>query len=121
MCGIAGIVARRPLSPAYKQATTALASTLEHRGPDAAGQVHGDHFALATRRLSIIDLKSGAQPIYNEDRSLALVCNGEIYNHVELRRSLEARGHQFATQSDCETILHLYEEHGERCVQSLRG
>ena len=67
---------------------------------------------LAMRRLSIIDLTTGWQPLYNEDRSLALVCNGEIYNFVELRRDLEARGHRFATHSDCETILHLYEDHG---------
>src|SRR5690606_26507843 len=80
-----------------------------------------DHFALAARRLSIIDLVDGAQPVYNEDRSLVLVCNGEIYNHVELRRDLEQRGHRLATHSDCEVILHLYEEQGERCINALRG
>ena len=121
MCGIAGIVARRPLSPDNREALTALSLKLAHRGPDGAGQFFGDHVALASRRLSVIDLEGGAQPLYNEDRSLALICNGEIYNHVELRRALESRGHTFATHSDCEAILHLYEEQGERCVHALRG
>jgi asparagine synthase (glutamine-hydrolysing) len=73
------------------------------------------------RRLSIIDLTTGWQPLYNEDRTLALICNGEIYNFVELRERLESLGHRFSTNSDCETILHLYEEHGLDCVQHLRG
>jgi asparagine synthase (glutamine-hydrolysing) len=98
-----------------------MGSVLRHRGPDGVGEVSGDHFALASRRLSIIDLEGGAQPLYNEDRSLVLVCNGEIYNHVELREVLESRGHRFATRSDAEVILHLYEEQGDRCVRSLRG
>ena len=76
---------------------------------------------LAMRRLSIIDLTTGWQPLYNEDRTLALICNGEIYNFVELRERLESLGHRFSTNSDCETILHLYEEHGLDCVQHLRG
>jgi asparagine synthase (glutamine-hydrolysing) len=94
---------------------------LTHRGPDGAGEFQDQHVLLAMRRLSIIDLKTGWQPLYNEDRSLALVCNGEIYNFVELRERLESLGHRFTTNSDCETILHLYEEHGRDCVQHLRG
>jgi asparagine synthase (glutamine-hydrolysing) len=73
------------------------------------------------RRLSIIDLDGGWQPLYNEDRTLALVANGEIYNFVELRERLEKQGHRFNTKSDCETVLHLYEEHGLDFVQHLRG
>jgi len=121
MCGIAGIVARRRLSSDYRNAVSALGKALAHRGPDGSGEIAGDHFALSMRRLSIIDVAGGAQPLYNEDRSLVLVCNGEIYNHVELRSALEQRGHRFATHSDAETILHLYEEQGDRCVNSLRG
>jgi asparagine synthase (glutamine-hydrolysing) len=98
-----------------------MAATLAHRGPDGSGEIAGEHFAMAMRRLSIIDVARGAQPLHNEDKSLVLICNGEIYNHVELRRALEERGHRFATRSDAETILHLYEEQGDRCVHALRG
>ena len=121
MCGIAGIVAGRRLPPNFQAAIAAMGAALQHRGPDGANDVAGDHFAMAMRRLSIIDLEGGLQPLYNEDRSLVLICNGEIYNHVELRRSLEERGHTFSTHSDCEPILHLYEEQGDRCVHALRG
>jgi asparagine synthase (glutamine-hydrolysing) len=98
-----------------------MQAALVHRGPDGQGRHDGPHVALAIRRLSIIDLVGGSQPIYNEDRTLALVANAEIYNHVELRHSLERRGHRFRSRSDCETIVHLYEEHGSACVQRLRG
>jgi asparagine synthase (glutamine-hydrolysing) len=121
MCGIAGIAVRRRLSSDYRNAVTAMGAALAHRGPDGSGEIVGDHFALAMRRLSIIDVAGGAQPLYNEDRSVVLVCNGEIYNHVELRSALEGRGHRFATHSDAEAILHLYEDHGDRCVNALRG
>ncbi len=96
-------------------------ANMAHRGPDGAGEYHDGHVSMAMRRLSIIDLVGGRQPLYNEERSLVLVANGEIYNFVELRRQLHARGHRFATASDCETILHLYEDHGLDCVQHLRG
>ena len=92
-----------------------------HRGPDAEGAFLNAHVHLAMRRLSIIDLAGGAQPLYNEDRSLTLVANGEIYNYVELRQQLQALGHRFSTDGDCETILHLYEEYGLDCVRHLRG
>ncbi len=92
-----------------------------HRGPDGEGEYSDEHVHIAMRRLSIIDLAGGWQPLYNEDRSLALVANGEVYNHVELRAELEARGHRFSTHSDCETILHLYEELGPECIHKLRG
>ena len=121
MCGIAGIASSGPIGPRDLAALAAMNDHLRHRGPDGEGHFSDDHVALAMRRLSIIDLASGWQPLYNEDRSLALVANGEIYNYVELRKQLKDRGHQLATEGDIETILHLYEEHGLDCVQHLRG
>src|SRR5688572_8433868 len=121
MCGIAGLVSRKPLTPEEIARVRTVNERLAHRGPDGAGEYLDDHVALAMRRLSIIDLSGGWQPLYNEDRSLALIANGEIYNFVELRRKLESQGHSFRSGSDCETILHLYEEHGEEFVHHLRG
>lgn len=121
MCGITGIISRSAINPSQVDAVARLNELLTHRGPDGDGHFRTDHLCMAMRRLSIIDLTGGWQPLYNEDRTLALICNGEIYNFVELRKSLEARGHHFATRSDGETILHLYEEHGDDCVQHLRG
>jgi asparagine synthase (glutamine-hydrolysing) len=121
MCGIAGLISRVSLSPAQTDKVDRVNSLLAHRGPDGEGSFANKHVKLAMRRLSIIDLKTGWQPLYNEDRSLVLIANGEVYNYVELRRDLEQRGHVFSTGSDCETILHLYEEYGERFVDYLRG
>jgi asparagine synthase (glutamine-hydrolysing) len=121
MCGITGIITQAPVTPADLAAVRTCNSHLVHRGPDGAGEFQSEHVMLAMRRLSIIDLTGGWQPLYNEDRTLALVANGEIYNFVELRERLEALGHSFRTNSDCETILHLYEEHGLECVAHLRG
>jgi asparagine synthase (glutamine-hydrolysing) len=121
MCGITGIITQAPITPADLASVRTCNSHLTHRGPDGAGEFQGEHVMLAMRRLSIIDLTGGWQPLYNEDRSLALVANGEIYNFVELRERLESLGHSFRTNSDCETILHLYEEHGLDCVTHLRG
>jgi asparagine synthase (glutamine-hydrolysing) len=98
-----------------------MAMTVRHRGPDGQGFHVGPGVGLGIRRLAIIDLETGDQPIYNEDESVAVMCNGEIYNHVELRACLEARGHRFRTRSDVEVIVHLYEEHGLDAVQRLRG
>lgn len=98
-----------------------MAGVLLHRGPDDEG-VHVDGFVgLGFRRLSIIDLVTGHQPMTNEDGTLRIVFNGEIYNHPELRPALERRGHRYTTNSDTETILHLYEEYGDECVHHLRG
>ena len=121
MCGIAGIITRDALQSGHIEMLGRLNGLLYHRGPDGEGHYHDHHVALAMRRLSIIDLTTGWQPLYNEDRSLVLVANGEIYNFIELRQRLEASGHRFATGSDCETILHLYEEYGDQCVVHLRG
>src|ERR1700690_468513 len=121
MCGIAGVISRETLSSVQTAKVAEINRRLAHRGPDGEGSYANNHVMLAMRRLSIIDLKTGWQPLYNEDRSLVLVANGEIYNYKELRQGLEERGHQFRTGSDCETILHLYEEYGKSFVDHLRG
>jgi asparagine synthase (glutamine-hydrolysing) len=121
MCGICGVfnfVTRQPFERVLvKRATDAMV----HRGPDDEGFYLAGELALGNRRLSIIDLPGGHQPIANEDESLWITFNGEIYNYRELRPELEARGHRFRTASDTETILHLYEEHGFACLERLRG
>ena len=98
-----------------------MTTVLRHRGPDGDGYLIRDNVGFGNRRLSIIDLAGGDQPIYNEDGTVGIVFNGEIYNYVELMASLIDRGHRFATKSDTEVIVHLYEEYGERCVDHLRG
>jgi len=120
MCGIAGLyadISSDLLDREIRRMTDALA----HRGPDDAGYHLDRRVALGHRRLSIIDLKGGHQPIFNEDRSLCIVFNGEIFNYKELKAELEAKGHRFSTQSDTETILHAYEEWGEGALNRLRG
>ena len=121
MCGICGIVRRDPSAPVAPGLLAAMAATLVHRGPDDEGIFTAPGIGLAMRRLSIVDLAGGHQPLFNEDRSLALVCNGEIYNAPELRAVLEQDGHAFATHSDAEVILHLYERLGADLVSRLRG
>jgi asparagine synthase (glutamine-hydrolysing) len=120
MCGIAG-----QLRPAGERVSPELAArmcaALRHRGPDARGIFRDDRAFLGIQRLRVIDLSTGDQPVFNEDRSVAVVLNGEIYNFAELRRGLRARGHRFATQGDTEVIAHLYEEHGADCVLHLHG
>ena len=120
MCGIAGIV-RWDGAPIPERDIRDMCSAIVHRGPDDEGVYLGDGVALGMRRLSIIDLEGGHQPISNEDGSVWIVFNGEIYNYRELRHDLEQRGHVFRTDSDTETIVHLYEETGPRCVDRLRG
>ena len=121
MCGIAGIVHADPRYPIDLDLLGRMTMTLEHRGPDAQSVFGWRGAAFGHRRLSIIDLATGDQPVFNEDRTKAVVFNGEIYNYHELRSELEARGHRFATQSDTESIVHAYEEYGDRCVDHLRG
>lgn len=121
MCGISGFVSQKEITPDEVDRIMAVRRSLHHRGPDGTGDYNDLHIVLAMNRLSIIDLTGGWQPLYNEDRSLVLIANGEIYNFIELRRQLEAQGHKFATKSDCETILHLYEEYGTSFVDHLRG
>ena len=120
MCGITGIF--------YQSSGTVdgaelkrMCDVMQHRGPDDEGVYVAGPVGIGMRRLSIIDLASGHQPIHNEEKSVWVVLNGEIYNYRELRADLEAKGHRFYTHSDTETIVHLYEEYGEECVQHLNG
>lgn len=116
MCGIAGI-----MGSSRSTAITKMCDALIHRGPDDSGYYHDDDISLGQRRLSIVDLNTGQQPISNEMDSLQLICNGEIYNSPNLRQELIKRGHRFKTKTDVEVILHLYEEHGTDCVKYLQG
>jgi asparagine synthase (glutamine-hydrolysing) len=118
MCGIAGIVGT--LDPQGSD-IAAMLQALAHRGPDGEGIFNDGLAALGHRRLSIIDLEGGRQPLRNAEGTIWLVCNGEIYNYVELRGQLEARGHRFVTHSDCEVIIGLYEAYGDRLLEHLRG
>ncbi len=120
MCGIAGLVRFDP-GVDLRRFSTRVRELLRHRGPDGSGQVVSGNCVLAHTRLAIIDVKGGAQPISNEDESIHLVANGEVYNQEELRRELEAKGHAFRTRTDVEVILHLYEEEGADSVLRLRG
>ena len=119
MCGICGWVSTKDKIDA--NVLDRMCDTLEHRGPDDKGVFIESSMGIAMRRLSIIDVSSGHQPIHNEDKSLWIVFNGEIYNYLELRSELEKKGHKFYTNSDTETIVHLYEEFGERAPEKLRG
>jgi asparagine synthase (glutamine-hydrolysing) len=121
MCGICGIYNFDRDETVRAEVLQAMNQQLLHRGPDDEGRYIAQNVGLAMRRLSIVDLKSGHQPLSNEDGTVWIVFNGEIYNHAELRPDLEKRGHRYRTQSDTETIIHLYEEYSEDCVQHLRG
>jgi asparagine synthase (glutamine-hydrolysing) len=120
MCGIAGIVGREGESIRAEHVRL-MTDAIIHRGPDDDGIHVQSNVGLGMRRLSIIDVAGGHQPIYNEDRSVCVVFNGEIYNFKQLRAELERRGHAFSTHSDTEVIVHLYEEMGAECVTKLRG
>ena len=121
MCGIAGFAGWSLAADRATDAVRAMCDAITHRGPDDWGSFVAPDVALGMRRLSIIDVGGGHQPIGNEDSSIQVVFNGEIYNHRALRAALEARGHRFATRSDTETIVHGYEEFGDDVVQHLRG
>jgi asparagine synthase (glutamine-hydrolysing) len=121
MCGIGGIVYLDKSKPVDEEELRRICGTMLHRGPDDEGCVIDHHVGLAMRRLNVIDLLTGRQPISNEDGSIWIVFNGEIYNFRELRKQLEKKGHKFSSNSDTETIVHLYEEHGTDCVKQLNG
>jgi asparagine synthase (glutamine-hydrolysing) len=118
MCGIAGKVG---LGANDRELIERMCAVILHRGPDAHGAYVADGVALGIQRLAVIDTETGDQPIFNEDRSVVVVLNGEIYNYRELREELIGRGHSFTTRADTEVIVHLYEELGDRCVDRLRG
>ena len=121
MCGICGVFFQDRNRAANRESLAAMNRQILHRGPDDEGMFVQDNIGLAMRRLSIVDLNTGHQPISNEDETVWIVFNGEIYNHSSLRHDLESRGHRYRTQSDTESIVHLYEEYGRDCVQHLRG
>jgi asparagine synthase (glutamine-hydrolysing) len=122
MCGICGIAVPKQLNRHVSESRiVAMRDTLAHRGPDDAGLYLGEGVGLGHRRLSIVDLGGGRQPMTNENSRVWIVFNGEIYNHRDLRPELEERGHRYRTESDTETIIHLYEERGARAVESLSG
>jgi asparagine synthase (glutamine-hydrolysing) len=121
MCGICGIFFANREWRVQGDVLARMNRRIVHRGPDDEGFFVEENVGLAMRRLSIIDVKSGHQPLANENRDVWIIFNGEIYNHAELRENLEARGHQYRTRSDTETIVHLYEEYGSDCVNHLRG
>ena len=121
MCGIAGFIDIQRSRDDAERLIESMCRVIRHRGPDDQGTWVGDGIALGARRLSIIDLAGGHQPISNEDQSILTVYNGEIYNYRELQHEFLERGHRFSTKSDTETILHAYEEYGDDCVKHLRG
>ena len=120
MCGIIGFADKRN-SEEKKIISKKMADRIIHRGPDSEGYFTDDFAALGFRRLSIIDLAGGNQPIFNEDKTKVIIFNGDIYNHKELRRDLEEKGHKFSSNSDTETILHGYEEYKDKIFEKLRG
>lgn len=121
MCGIVGVVDARLGSEQARECTMRMADQIVHRGPDDQGHASYAGMSIGMRRLSIIDLSGGHQPIANEAGDIQVVCNGEIYNFVELRNTLISQGHRFTTGSDTEVVVHLYEQHGDQFLQYLRG
>jgi asparagine synthase (glutamine-hydrolysing) len=121
MCGISGIVASDQLTAEDRARLPRMRDVIAHRGPDDAGEFVDSQAALGHRRLSIVDLAAGHQPLSNEDGTVWIVFNGEIYNHADVRPGLEAAGHRYRTRSDTETIVHAYEQWGDACVEYLRG
>src|SRR3954469_22133914 len=121
MCGICGLVSLDGATAPDPAALAAMNETLLHRGPDSDGSVIDGPCGLAMRRLSIIDLAGGDQPIANEDGRIQVIQNGEIYNYRELADELRGRGHTFSSHSDTEVLVHLYEERGPSFVEALRG
>jgi len=121
MCGIAGLVAPEQLHADDRARVLQMRDIIAHRGPDDAGIFTDSQAVLGHRRLSIVDLAAGHQPLANEDQTIWIVFNGEIYNHAELRPDLEAHGHRYRTKCDTETIVHAYEQWGDACVERLRG
>ena len=118
MCGFCGFL---DSSPSKKDVLTPMMDALAHRGPDSGGQYIDNQIGMGFRRLSIVDVEEGSQPLYNEDSRYVLTFNGEIYNHASLREKLEAAGHIFKTATDSEVLIHGYEEYGSGLLSYLRG
>lgn len=121
MCGITGFIRTRDTSPADPAILARMTQAIAHRGPDDEGFWSSDGAWLGHRRLSIIDVAGGHQPIANEDGRVVVVLNGEIYNHHELRQDLQSRGHVFSTRSDTEVLVHLWEDEREAMLSHLEG
>src|SRR5271163_1029861 len=121
MCGIFGLLNLKPGGDLPRSLMERMGQVIKHRGPDDDGFYYGRGVALGMRRLSIIDVAGGHQPLSNEDGTVWVVLNGEIYNFHDLRRELEGKGHVFATRTDTEVIVHGYEEWGDDCVSHLNG
>jgi asparagine synthase (glutamine-hydrolysing) len=121
MCGINAILDFERKLPDKQDRVRVMNSSMVYRGPDGEGEYGDASIAIAMRRLSIIDVAGGDQPLFNEDHSLVLVCNGEIYNYIELQQELRSKGHKLSSLSDCEVILHLYEDYGTECLRKMRG
>jgi asparagine synthase (glutamine-hydrolysing) len=121
MCGICGVFHFERTARVSRDLLVGMNQQIVHRGPDDEGCLVEENVGLAMRRLSIIDVQTGQQPLSNEDGNIWIVFNGEIYNHQDLRKDLQERGHRYRTRSDTETIVHLYEEYGRKCVERLRG
>jgi len=121
MCGICGYIHLDRIKRPQENILKGMMDTLAHRGPDDQGFHLKDNVALGHRRLSIIDLSTGHQPMYNEDRTIVIVYNGEVYNFLELKEGLVRKGHIFRTHSDTEVIIHAYEEYGEDCLKYFNG
>src|SRR5947207_9696609 len=123
MCGIAGwvLLDQNKKNEHAESVLHSMCEAIVHRGPDSEGIWTDDHIALGMRRLSIIDLKTGDQPVFSEDRSIVAMQNGELYNYREVRAELEKHGHHFTTQTDTEIIPHLYERYGDAFVERING
>ena len=121
MCGVCGYFDISKQRKAEKNILEKMANTLIYRGPDSSGYLIKDNLGLGFRRLSLIDLEGGNQPLYNEDKTIFLVCNGEIYNYRELKKQLIQQGHKFRTNTDVEVLIHLYEEYGLDFLNKLNG
>jgi asparagine synthase (glutamine-hydrolysing) len=121
MCGICGVVNIRTPRPIDERLLRKMTQTLIHRGPDNDGYFVNERAGFGVRRLSIIDLETGNQPMSNEDDTVHMVCNGEIFNYRDLRRELIDRGHRFRSHADVEVLVHLYEEEGQEMLARLNG
>ncbi|NOT69893.1 MAG: asparagine synthase (glutamine-hydrolyzing) [Hyphomicrobium sp.] len=121
MCGFAGVIDLFGRRDADRGVIERMGDAIAHRGPDDSGYFSAPGIGIGHRRLSIVGLADGHQPIFNENRTVAVICNGELFDHIEIRTNLEAKGHVFSTHSDSEIIVHLYEEYGEGLLEHLKG